>query len=87
MEPFHGSATLVSPAVTNGGTPLGVAWMSAFLAACSDCHIDKIAIHIYDSATNIAYFQSYIQSVYAQFNKPIMLTEVCFIHRRCICSC
>ncbi len=76
MEPFHGQAILVSPAITNGGAPLGFTWMDSFLAACSSCHIDKIAIHIYDSATNIAYYKNYITDAIARYNKPILITEV-----------
>lgn len=51
MEPFAGKAKLISPAITNGGAPMGVAWMKDFLQACSGCHIDGIAMHWYDSAT------------------------------------
>ena len=36
---------LVSPAVTNGGAPWGLAWMDAFLAACTGCQVDAIALH------------------------------------------
>jgi hypothetical protein len=55
-------AKLVSPAVTNGAAPMGLAWLDSFFAACSGCQIDAVAIHIYDSATNIAYFKNYISS-------------------------
>lgn len=40
MEPFYGKAKLISPAITNGGAPMGVQWMRDFLAACTGCHID-----------------------------------------------
>lgn len=50
MEPFAGKAKLISPAITNGGSPMGVQWMCDFLAACTGCHIDGIAMHIYDGA-------------------------------------
>ena len=76
MEPFHGKATLVSPAITNGAAPMGTAWMDSFISACTGCHIDKIAMHIYDSATNVAYYQSYITSVGTRYGKPVMVTEV-----------
>ncbi|KAI5478825.1 hypothetical protein MNV49_004557 [Pseudohyphozyma bogoriensis] len=52
IQPFAGQATLVSPAITNGGQ----AWM-------------------YDAATNTAYFQSYLEGLYAAVNKPIWITE------------
>lgn len=78
MEPFHGKATLVSPAITNGGAPMGTAWMDQFLDACSKlgCHVDKIAIHIYDSATNVGYFKNYISSIGTRYNKQVLVTEV-----------
>lgn len=77
MEPFAGKAKLVSPAVTNGAPPsMGTGWLDSFLAACTGCHIDAIAIHIYDSATNTAYFQNYISSVASKYGKPVWVTEV-----------
>jgi hypothetical protein len=62
IQPFAGRVKLVSPAVTNGAAPMGLAWMDNFIRACSGCTIDAIAIHIYDSATNVAYFKNYISS-------------------------
>jgi hypothetical protein len=62
IQPFAGRAKLVSPAVTNGPAPMGLDWMDRFLRACTDCQIDAIAIHIYDSARNIDYFKNYIAS-------------------------
>jgi hypothetical protein len=59
---YAGKLKLVSPAATNGPAPVGLAWLDTFFAACTDCTVDAVAIHIYDSATNIAYFQSYISS-------------------------
>jgi hypothetical protein len=41
---------------------MGLAWLDSFFAACSGCQIDAVAIHIYDSATNIAYFKNYISA-------------------------
>ena len=91
MEPFHGKAKLVSPAVTNGAPPaMGTGWLDSFLAACTGCHIDAIAIHIYDSATNTAYFQNYISGVASKYGKPVWVTEVrsfhCFECYRQVCS-
>ena len=77
MEPFAGKAKLCSPAITNGGAPMGTAWLDAFLAACSGCTIDCIAFHIYDSATNLAYFESYIKEIGTKYGKPTFMTEVC----------
>jgi hypothetical protein len=58
MQPYAGRAKLVSPAITNGAPPMGTGWMDAFLVACTGCQIDAIAIHIYDSASNVPYFQT-----------------------------
>ncbi|KAI5480618.1 Glycoside hydrolase, superfamily [Pseudohyphozyma bogoriensis] len=68
MEPFYGKAKLVSPAITNGGAPMGVTWMSEFLGNCSTCHIDAIAAHC-------GYFTNYFTDMYNEFKKPIWITE------------
>ena len=78
MEPFAGKAKLCSPAITNGGAPMGQAWLDEFLQECGDCTIDCIAFHIYDSATNIDYFKNYITQMGTKYGKPTMMTEVCF---------
>ncbi|QDS69752.1 hypothetical protein FKW77_010142 [Venturia effusa] len=76
MEPFYGKAKLISPAVTNGGSPMGLTYLSNFVSQCTDCHIDACAIHWYDSATNIAYFKAYIpQAREACGGKPLWITE------------
>jgi hypothetical protein len=59
MEPFKGKVQLVSPAVTNGGGEMGLTWTANFLNACTGCTVDAIAIHMYDSATNIDYYKNY----------------------------
>jgi hypothetical protein len=60
IQPYAGRVKLVSPAVTNGAAPMGLTWLDNFFSACSGCTIDAVAIHIYDSATNIDYFKNYI---------------------------
>jgi len=76
IQPFAGRVKLVSPAITNGPPPaMGTGWMDAFLAACTGCTIDAIAMHAYDSATNVAYFQSYIPEVAKKYGKPVWVTE------------
>jgi hypothetical protein len=76
MDPFAGQVKLIAPAVTNGGTPLGLTYLSNFVTQCTGCTIDACAIHWYDSATNVAYFQAYIpQAFTACGNKPIWITE------------
>jgi len=76
MEPFSDQASLVSPAITNGAPPMGTGWMDDFLEACTGCHIDAIAIHIYDSATNGVYYQNYISSIGQKYGKPVWVTEM-----------
>jgi hypothetical protein len=76
MEPFACKARLGAPAVTNGPSPMGLAWLSNFVGACTGCTIDFVPIHWYDSATNVDYFKSYIQQAYtAGGNRPIWITE------------
>ncbi|KAH9944665.1 glycosyl hydrolase catalytic core-domain-containing protein [Amylocystis lapponica] len=75
MMPFAGKAKLVSPAITNGAAPMGEAWLDSFLAACTNCQIDAVAMHIYDSATNEAYYQNYISSLATKYGKPVWVTE------------
>jgi hypothetical protein len=60
IQPYAGKVQLVSPAVTNGPAPMGIAWLDNFFKACQGCRVDAVAIHIYDSATNIQYFKNYI---------------------------
>jgi hypothetical protein len=76
MEPFVGKARLAAPAVTNGGSPMGLTYLTNFISSCTGCHIDICPIHWYDSATNVAYFKWYIPQAYAACgNKPIWITE------------
>ena len=76
MEPFAGKAKLVGPAITNGAAPMGEAWLDEFLGNCTTCTIDVLAIHIYDSATNEDYYQSYISDFVSKYNKTTWVTEV-----------
>lgn len=32
---------------------MGVAWLKAFLRECTGCRVDAVAMHWYDSATNV----------------------------------
>ncbi|KAI0828529.1 glycosyl hydrolase catalytic core-domain-containing protein [Trametes gibbosa] len=77
MQPFAGKATLVSPAITNGGPPMGTGWMDSFIEECDKlgCQVDKIAMHIYDSATNVAYYQKYITDMGTRYNRSVLVTE------------
>jgi hypothetical protein len=67
---------LVSPAVNYCGGGCNVTnpvdWMDQFLAACTNCQVDYIAIHWY------ACYKSALSSYVADFkkyNRPIWLTE------------
>ncbi|KAF7899058.1 uncharacterized protein EAF01_008271 [Botrytis porri] len=76
MQPFAGKAKLGAPAVTNGASPMGLTWLKSFLSSCSDCTIDFVCIHWYDSASNAAYFKQYVQDAYtAGGNRPLWITE------------
>jgi hypothetical protein len=76
MEPYACQARLAAPAVTNGGSPMGLTWLSSFLSLCSDCTIDVIPIHWYNGASMAADFKQHVQDAYtAGGNRPIWITE------------
>lgn len=55
MSPLVGKgAKLGSMAVTNGGAPMGIAYLQAFFAACPQCaqECEFVALHWYDAAWN-----------------------------------
>lgn len=78
---FGGSAKLGSVGVSNGaGSNQGLAYLSQFMSACSDCKIDFINIHwsdTYDSGA-AQRFQNYVDSAWLQFQKPIWVGEFGF---------
>ena len=76
MEPFAGKAKLVAPAITNGGAPMGAAWLDQFLGNCTQCTVDVLAVHIYDAATNEDYYRSYISDFVGRYGKTTWVTEV-----------
>ena len=76
VHPFAGKVLLGSPAVTNGGDPMGLTYLQNFIGSCTSCRIDFVVIHWYDSATNIAYFKNYIPQAYAAGGyRPLWITE------------
>jgi hypothetical protein len=76
MEPFAGQAKLCAPSVTNGGGSMGLTWLSSFLEQCSDCTIDCVNIHWYDSAENVAYFKQHVNDAAdIASGKEIFLSE------------
>ncbi|GAA5902430.1 hypothetical protein JCM6882_002751 [Rhodosporidiobolus microsporus] len=77
MSPFSDQAKLVSPAVTNGGYPMGVTYLEWFFGNCTQCYheTEAIALHWYDSALNEPYFTNYLIEAHEKFSRPIWLTE------------
>ncbi|GIZ48435.1 hypothetical protein CKM354_001149500 [Cercospora kikuchii] len=76
MNPFKGKAQLCAPSVTNGGGQMGLTWLKDFLSQCTDCQIDCLNIHWYDSASNVEYFKKHIQDAAALApGKPIYVSE------------
>ena len=78
MQPFAGRATLVSPAITNGAPPaMGTGWLDSFLSECAQlgCTVDAVAAHVYDAASNVAYYQEYITGLGTRYSKPVLITE------------
>ncbi|BGP35613.1 hypothetical protein JCM10296v2_007454 [Rhodotorula toruloides] len=63
MSPFYGKAKLVSPAVTNGGYPMGVGYLQDFKG------------NWYDAAWNEGWFKNFLTDAYNTLGKPIWLTE------------
>ena len=76
IEPFAGQVKLCSPAITNGGAPMGAAWLDQFLGNCTQCTVDVLAVHIYDAATNEDYYRSYISDFVGKYGKTTWVTEV-----------
>lgn len=75
MEPFASKARLGSPAVTNGGSPMGLTWLESFLSDCSSCTIDFVPIHWYNGGDATA-FMDYVDQAYtAGGNRPLWITE------------
>jgi hypothetical protein len=77
MNPLKGQAKLCAPSVTNGGGSMGLTWLQSFLDSCgSNCAIDCLNVHWYDSASNVEYFKSHIQQAIDMANgKPIFVSE------------
>ncbi|RKF65846.1 Alkali-sensitive linkage protein 1 [Erysiphe neolycopersici] len=75
MQPYAGKAKLGSPAVTNGASPMGLAYLKNFIAACSGCTIDFVAIHWYNGG-NADDFKNYVAKAHAvSGGRPVWITE------------
>jgi hypothetical protein len=51
-EKYHGRISIVSPAIINGerdpqGRIMGLKYLEQFLAGCTGCQIDYVAVHWY----------------------------------------
>lgn len=77
MQPFAGKAMLGAPAVTNGGAPYGLTWLSEFMGNCTDCQIDFINLHWYSNKyAGATYFENYINGARELADgRPIWITE------------
>lgn len=76
MMPFADQAKLCAPAVTNGGGAMGLTWLSEFMTACSDCQIDCVSIHWYDSYENSDYFKDQVTNATSVGGgKPVFVSE------------
>lgn len=76
VQPYAGSLSLGSPAVTNGvGEGIGLSWLQDFVGNCTGCQLDFFAVHWYGDVTNPRSFKDYIRSCWDRFQKPIWLTE------------
>ncbi|KAK2608943.1 hypothetical protein QQS21_002519 [Conoideocrella luteorostrata] len=71
MEPFVGHAQLGAPAVSNGGYQ----WLSQFLGACEDCHIDFIPVHWYNDYTLENDLESWVNKICELGGRKIWITE------------
>lgn len=74
IAPYKGKVTLVGPSVTNGAAPMGIAWYQEFLAAVKT-QPDAVQAHWYDSASNTAYFESYMEKFHDTLKLPMWITE------------
>ena len=76
IQPFAGQVLLGAPAVTNGGPPSSLTYLSYFLGNCTNCTIDFVPIHWYSNPYAFSYLQYYVEQAYnVSGGKPIWLTE------------
>lgn len=76
IQPYAKMAKVGAPAVTNGGAPMGLAFLKSFLIACLDCTIDFVPIHWYGLASNVDYFKNHVKSARdTAGGRPIWITE------------
>lgn len=83
-------ASIATPAVTNGGAPMGLTYLESFVSYCSDCHFDVINIHHYVQRSDcnvdqaVAAFKEYLDETLAALQEkhtqlrglPVCIGEV-----------
>ncbi|CCG82454.2 Uncharacterized serine-rich protein C13G6.10c [Taphrina deformans PYCC 5710] len=67
-------AYLGTPSITNGGGAAGITWLTAFMAACSDCEIDFVSAHWYGPSMSL--LQSQMTALHTAFGLPVWITEM-----------
>lgn len=80
LNPLADQVSIGSPAITNGGSPMGIQWLENFFKACgAQCKVDFVAFHWYDAASNFAYFEKHMEDVISlaqrQGIEKVWLTE------------
>ena len=85
LNPYsnNGAVKIGSPAVTQGGSPDGITWLTSFQSACQGkCTVDFWVFHWYGPtgmsvANQISYFQKYVgQAITFAAGKPVWFTEI-----------
>ena len=62
MQPYYGEVQLGTPAVTNGGGSTGLAYLEAFVEACTGCSFNFVNVHHYLQSSDVNTTQ-YIQAL------------------------
>lgn len=84
-------ASIATPAVTNGGAPMGLTYLESFVSYCTDCSFDVINIHHYVQRSDcnvdqaVAALMNYVdETLVVVQNKhtqlaglPVCIGEVC----------
>ncbi len=70
MQPYYGTVQLGTPAVTNGGGSTGLAYLEAFVEACTGCSFNFVNVHHYLQRSDVNTTQ------YAQALKDYIDTDV-----------
>ncbi|MGI4808002.1 MAG: glycosyl hydrolase [Janthinobacterium lividum] len=70
---------LGSPAPTTNDTIGENSWLAQFMstAKSDNLTVDFIAVHYYSTDQSVDVFKNWLEAVYAQYNKPIWVTEWC----------